>query len=119
MAADAVRWRCTRCKVSAGRIDGEPTKRPQSWTRAGEEIFCLSCSRIRAGEAADLAAATSSPADRARIRRRALIAFEIGRKPEAPNRTVAHACRTSSAAVAIVRGELERTTDLAPSAPRL
>ncbi|HEU4600103.1 MAG TPA: hypothetical protein VFS26_10160 [Solirubrobacterales bacterium] len=46
----------------------------------------------------------------------ALIEFEIGRAPEAPNRTIALACRTSSAAVAAVRNGLERPPATAPDA---
>ena len=45
----------------------------------------------------------SSREDLVRIRRRALIEFEIRRLPEAPNRTIAQACHTSTGAVATVR----------------
>lgn len=54
------------------------------------------------------APAASSREELVRLRRTALIEFEIGRLPEAPNRAIALACRTSSAAVAAVRDELER-----------
>jgi len=104
MSAGAVRWSCARCGVSVGRIDREPTALPDSWTRSGEEIFCLTCSRARAGEAAiESATEDRSREDLVRIRRSALIEFEIRRAPEAPNGTIARACRTSSSAVAIVR----------------
>lgn len=106
MGADAVRWQCARCKVSVGRIDGVATVLPATWSRSGGEVLCLTCSRARAGEAAmESAPAGISREDRVRLRRTALIEFEIGRAPEAPNRTIALACRTSSAAVAAVRGE--------------
>lgn len=115
MSADAARWRCARCEVSVGRIDGELTELPDNWTRSGEEIFCLSCSRARAGETAmDSAPAASTREDRIRIRRKALIEFEIDRAPEASNRTIAAACRTSTAAVASVRDRLEQSTMAAP-----
>jgi len=115
MGADAVRWSCTRCEVSVGRIDGEPTMLPASWSRADGCVLCLACSRAQAGEAAmDSAPLASSREDRVRLRRTALIEFEIGRVPEAPNRAIALACRTSSAAVAAVRDELERSTATAP-----
>jgi hypothetical protein len=105
MAASAVRWRCARCEVSVGRIDGEPSLLPASWSRSGGQLLCLACSRAQAGEAAmGSAPASSSREDRIRLRRTALIEFEIGRAPEAPNRAVALACRTSIAAVAAVRG---------------
>jgi hypothetical protein len=108
--AAAVRWSCHRCDVSVGRIDGKPARLPESWTRSDDGIFCLSCSRALAGEVAvDLAPPASSREDRTRIRRKALIEFEIGRAPEAPNRTIALACRTSNAAVATVRDELEQS----------
>jgi len=109
MAAEAVRWSCARCQVSVGRIDGEPTLLPASWSRDAEEILCLTCSRARAGETAmDSAPDAISREERVRLRRTALIEFEIDRAPEAPNRTIALACRTSSAAVAAVRTELEQ-----------
>jgi hypothetical protein len=115
MVAEAVRWSCARCEVSVGRIDGEPTLLPASWSRSDGQILCLVCSRAQAGEAAmDSAPAASSREDRVRRRRTALIEFEIGRAPEAPNRAIALACRTSSAAVAAVRNELERPAAATP-----
>lgn len=115
MAADACRWSCARCAVSVGRMDGEPSMLPPSWSQLDDETFCLTCSRVRAGEAAmDSAPDASSREERVRLRRTALIEFEIGRVPEAPNRTVALACRTSGAAVAAVRDEMERSAVPAP-----
>jgi hypothetical protein len=91
-------------------MDGELTELPDSWSRADGGAYCLACSRARAGEAAiDSAPASSSREERVRFRRTALIEFEIDRAPEAPNRTVALACRTSSAAVAAVRDERRRS----------
>jgi len=104
MDAGAVRWSCARCGVSVGRIDREPTALPDSWTRLDGESFCLTCSRARAGEAAiESISDEHSREDLMRIRRTALIEFEIRRAPEAPNGSIARACRTSSAAVAVVR----------------
>ena len=118
MAAEAVRWSCARCGVSVGQMDGEPTELPASWSQADGQVLCLTCSRAQAGEAAmDSAPAAVSREDRVRLRRTALIEFEIERAPEAANRTIALACRTSSAAVAAVRNELER--DDTASAPDL
>lgn len=109
MAAGAVRWRCARCQVSVGRIDGEPTLLPSNWSRSGEQTFCLGCRRALTGEAAiDAAPDSSSPDDRARLRRTALIEFELARAPDAPNRRIAQACRTSGPAVAAVRARLDR-----------
>jgi hypothetical protein len=104
MAADSIRWECARRRVSAGRIDGGLSALPLAWTGAGEKTFCLSCSRALAGEVAeDSAPDGTSRDDLVRIRRRGLIEFEIDRDPEAPNRTIARACRTSTGAVAAVR----------------
>lgn len=104
MAAEAIRWSCARCKVSVGQLDGEPTELPESWSRSEDQVLCLTCSRAQAGEAAMNSASDAvSREDRVRLRRTALIEFEIGRAPEAPNATIARACRTSSAAVAAVR----------------
>lgn len=108
MTADAVRWSCARCRVSVGRMDGEPSLLPDSWSQADGDVLCLTCSRAQAGETAiESAPAASSRQDRVKLRRTALIEFEIDRAPEAANRTIALACRTSSAAVAAVRDELE------------
>lgn len=117
MSAEAARWSCARCGVSVGRIDGESAELPQSWSRSGGEAYCLSCSRARAGEAAmEAAPGASSREERVRLRRAALIEFEISRAPEAPNRTIALACRTSTGAVANVREKLERSAPAAPKA---
>ncbi|MGN6216056.1 MAG: hypothetical protein ACTHN7_03735 [Solirubrobacterales bacterium] len=115
MSSEAARWSCARCGVSVGRIDGETAELPKSWSRSGGETHCLSCSRARAGEAAmESAPAATSREERVRLRRAALIEFEIGRAPEAPNRTIALACRTSTGAVASVRERLERSPAAAP-----
>jgi hypothetical protein len=117
MAAEAIRWSCARCEVSVGRIDGEPTLLPANCSRSGGQLLCLVCSRAQAGEAAMNSAPTASSREElVRLRRTALIEFEIDRAPEAPNRTIALACRTSSAAVVAVRNELERATATAAPA---
>ena len=104
MSSDSIRWECARCGVSSGRIDGTRSALPENWTASGERSFCLSCSRALAGEAAQESAPDGcSRDDLVRIRRRGLIEFEISRSPEAPNRTIAKACRTSTGAVAAIR----------------
>lgn len=98
-----------------GRIDGEPTRLPETWAQEDGLTYCLSCSRARAGEAAVEAAPEAiSREDLTRVRRNALVEFEIGRAPQAPNRTVALACRTSSAAVAAIRDRLGQAVAEAP-----
>jgi hypothetical protein len=107
MGARAARWSCARCEVSVGRIDGKTSCLPDTWTRCDGLTYCLSCSRARAADAAlDSATESASREDRVRLRRSALIAFEIGRAPAAPDRAIANACRTSSRTVAAVRDEL-------------
>jgi hypothetical protein len=104
MAPESIRWSCTRCGVSVGQMDGEPTELPASWSRAEDQVLCLTCSRAQAGETAmDAVPDTVPREDRVKLRRTALIEFEIDRAPEAPNATIARACRTSSAAVKAVR----------------
>jgi hypothetical protein len=104
MAADAVRWSCARCGVSSGRIDGQRSGLPPNWVVEGRGAFCLSCRRALAGDTAlESAPSDSSHEERARIRRTALIEFEIRRSPQAPNRTIAQACRTSTRTVATIR----------------
>ena len=104
MAAESIRWSCSRCGVSVGQMDGVPTELPASWSRSEDQVLCLTCSRAQAGEAAmDAVPDTVPREDRVKLRRTALIEFEIDRAPEAPNATIARACRTSSAAVAAVR----------------
>lgn len=112
MGAREIRWTCARCEVSVGRMDGEPAPLPDTWRSAGEDAYCLSCSRTRAGEAAIVSVPDStSRDDRAKLQRSALIAFEIARTPAAPNRAIANACRTSAMAVAAVRNTMaERPT---------
>jgi hypothetical protein len=105
-AVDAPRWTCDRCAVSVGRIDGHPVPRPVTWAESEDGTFCLSCSRAIAAELA-VESAGGSDQDRARLRRTALIEFEIRRLPDAPNRTIAQACRTSTATVAAVRDKIE------------
>lgn len=80
---------------------------PEAWTRVDGQTYCLGCSRARAADAAmDFAPETASRDDLVRLRRQALIEFEITRTPAAPDRVVANACRTSSKAVSAVRGEM-------------
>lgn len=119
MGTGVLRWSCARCKVSAGRIDGMPTHLPDSWTQSQGSTFCLACSRALAGEAAtDSAPPSSSREELVRIRRNALIEFELERAPSAPNRVIAHACHTSAIAVASIRRTLAQPADAAgPGAP--
>ena len=119
MSAKALKWDCARCGVSVGRIDGRRSALPSGWTIPGSRTFCLSCSRALAGdEAMDAAPADSSREDLVRLRRAALIEFEIRRAPDAPNRTIARACRTSTGAVTAVRAAIIQHPPALPAAER-
>ena len=116
LSGSAVRWTCARCDVSVGMIDGGPSQLPATWSRSGDSTFCLACSRAEAGDAAlDSAPAASSREERVRLRRDAVIEFEVARTPEAPNRAIANACHTSAGTVKTVRDALEGTSPADPS----
>jgi hypothetical protein len=99
-------WTCDGCGVTASRIDREPVPLPDTWIEMEEGRFCLVCRRQRAGEEA-LEAAPNSPLHaRAKLRRTALIEFEVRRTPEQTDGTIARACRTSTAVVTQARRRL-------------
>jgi hypothetical protein len=106
--AAAKKWTCEGCGVSAGRIDGESVPMPSSWAKSAEGTFCLVCRRDRAAEAALDAVPSGSPiAERAKLRRAALIEFEVSRTPDHTDGIIARACRTSVSAVTRARRRLE------------
>jgi hypothetical protein len=103
----ARKWTCDKCGVSTGRIDGEPTPLPATWTSSAEGRYCLVCRRERAADAALETAPSGSPLEaRARLRRAALIEFEVSRTPNQTDGVIAKACRSSVSAVAQARGRL-------------
>ncbi len=104
----ATKWTCEGCGVSASRIDGGPVPRPDTWASSADGLFCLVCRRQRAAEAALDAAPSDSPVEtRAKLRRAALIEFEVSRTPEHADGIIARACRTSVSAVSRARRRLE------------
>jgi hypothetical protein len=104
----AKKWTCAGCGVSASRIDGEHVPLPDTWVSAADGLFCLVCRRARAAEAALDSAPSDSPvAARAKLRRAALIEFEVSRTPEHADGIIARACRTSVSAVSRARRRLE------------
>jgi hypothetical protein len=112
-------WTCDRCAVSAGRIDGEAMPLPPVWESSAEGRFCLTCRRERAAEAALESAPSGSPVDaRAKLRRAALIEFEVARTPEHPDGTIARACHTSVVAVTHARRRLNLPDPSTPKAGR-
>jgi hypothetical protein len=113
----AKKWACDGCGVSAGRIDGEPVALPSTWVSSPDGHFCLVCRRDRAAEAALERAPDGSPVDaRAKLRRAALIEFEVSRTPDHPDGVIARACRTSVTAVTRARRRLQLPDPPAPSA---
>lgn len=106
--AEARKWTCEGCGVSAGSIDGTLVPMPSVWVSSAEGTYCLVCRRERAAEAALDAVPSDSPiAERAKARRAALIEFEVSRTPEQTDGIIARACRTSVSAVTRARRRLE------------
>ena len=102
------KWTCDGCGVSASRLDRAPVPLPDAWVDSAEGVFCLVCRRERAAEAALDSAPSDSPvAMRAKLRRAALIEFEVSRTPDHTDGTIARTCRTSVGAVSRARRRLE------------
>jgi hypothetical protein len=103
----AKRWTCDHCGVSVGRIGGEKVALPESWTNDRHGPSCLICRRVRAAHAAlDSAPEESGLEERAKLRRSALIEFEVRRRPGHGDGEIARTCRSSVAAVAAARRRL-------------
>ncbi|HEY6550565.1 MAG TPA: hypothetical protein VIY71_05125, partial [Solirubrobacterales bacterium] len=97
-------------------IDGEATQPPSSWARSAEGQFCLVCRREQAADRALDSAPNGSPvAERAKLRRAALIEFEVSRTPDHADGVIARACRTSVSAVTRARRNLELPDPPPPS----
>lgn len=104
----AKRWTCDCCGVSVGRIGGEKVELPDSWTNDRHGTYCLICRRERAAQAAlDNAPEDSGLEERAKLRRSALIEFEVRRRPGHGDGEIARTCRSSVAAVAAARRRLK------------
>ncbi|HXR30654.1 MAG TPA: hypothetical protein VN752_05900 [Solirubrobacterales bacterium] len=108
LQTSAKKWICDGCGVSTSHADGKPAALPATWVRSAAGCFCLVCRRERAAEAALDAAPEGSPVDaRAKLRRAALIEFEVSRTPNQTDGTIARACRTSVSAVSRARRRLQ------------
>jgi hypothetical protein len=106
--ATAKKWTCDQCGVSVGRIDGGHVELPDTWDKCADGLFCLICRRDRAAQAALEAAPEGSPLEvRAKLRRAALIEFEVSRRPDHGDGAIAKACRSSVSAVQAARRRLE------------
>jgi hypothetical protein len=104
----AKKWTCDQCGVSVRRLGGEKVELPESWSTSPDGTFCRLCRRERAAQAA-LAAAPEDfgREDRAKLRRTALVEFEVRRRPGHGNGEIAKACRSSVAAVVAARKKLK------------
>jgi hypothetical protein len=105
--ATAKKWTCDQCGVNVSRLGGEKVELPASWATSEEGTFCLLCRRERAAQAALDAAPEGSLEDRAKLRRAALVEFEVRRRPSHGNGEIAKACRSSVAAVVAARKRLK------------
>jgi len=106
--AIANKWTCDKCGVTVSRVGGEKVELPASWSKSREGTFCLLCRRERAAQAA-LADAPKNCGieERAKLRRAALVEFEVQRRPGHGNGEIAKACRSSVAAVVAARKRLK------------
>lgn len=105
--ATAKKWTCEDCGVSVSRMGGERVELPDTWVSTDEGTFCLLCRRERAAKEALEAAPESGLEERAKLRRAALIEFEVRRRPGHGNGEIAKACRSSVAAVVAARKRLK------------
>lgn len=81
---------------------------PEGWVRGEDGTFCLICRRERAAQAALAAAPTDCTLQtRAKLRRAALIEFEVRRRPSHTDGAIAKTCRASVSAVAAARQRLD------------
>ncbi len=104
----AKKWTCDQCGVTVSRLGAEKVELPASWANSKEGTFCLLCRRERAAQAAlDAAPKDCGLEDRAKLRRAALVEFEVRRRPGHGNGEIAKACRSSVAAVVAARKRLK------------
>lgn len=102
-------WSCDRCRVSIRWMEGhEQSGPPQGWSHKDGATHCLACRRDLAAETAfEEADEGSTREDRAKLRARARVEFELNRDPERPNAAIAKALRCSPLAVHKARQRLE------------
>jgi hypothetical protein len=105
--ATAKKWTCDQCGVKVSRLGGDQVELPASWDSSAEGTYCLLCRRDRAAQAALEAAPDCGLEDRAKLRRAALVEFEVRRRPGHGNGEIAKACRSSVAAVVAARKRLK------------
>ena len=102
------KWTCANCGVAASRDDAAAAPLPEFWETCADGVFCLGCRRQRAAEAAvESAPETTDRSARARLRRTAVIEFEVLRAPDRTNGSIAKACRSSIPMVVAARRRLD------------
>jgi hypothetical protein len=107
-AKTAAKWTCDQCGVSISQMGGERHELPSTWDHSSAGTYCLTCRRDRAAQAALDSAPSDSTIDvRAKLRRAALIEFEVSRRPDHGDGMIAKACRSSVSAVAAARQRLK------------
>ena len=85
----------------------EKPRLPATWTKEGDELYCLACRRDMAGEAGLEGTDESTPNQtRLQLRSHARIEFEIKRDPDREDNRIAKACGTSTFAVRKARARL-------------
>jgi hypothetical protein len=104
-------WICNRCGVAIRYLPGhEPSGPPAGWSVDDGDTNCLKCRRDLAADAAyDRADPGASRSDRAKLRARGRIDFEIERDPERTNGEIAKSLGCSVPAVLKARRQLEAT----------
>jgi len=111
--SQAPSWTCDRCGVAIRYLPGhEPSGPPAGWSVDDGDTHCLTCRRDRAAEAAHVRAGPDvSREDRAKLRARGRIDFEIERDPERTNGEIAKSLGCSVPAVLKARRQLEAAAD--------
>lgn len=108
-----VSWTCDRCAVTIRWMEGrEREDLPAGWTADEQGTHCLQCRRSLAAEAACIGVEGTTREDRAKLRRQALIDFEIMRAPDRPNGEIAKAVSCSVPAVVKARRRLEEAAKI-------
>ena len=105
----AAEWTCACCEMTSRWLAGnEPPELPPHWVREDGEFYCLACRRQRAAQAGlESAPSEATGEERVKLRRTALIEFEIERDPDRSNGEIAKVARCSVPAVLKVRKQLE------------
>jgi hypothetical protein len=104
-------WTCERCAVAIRYLPGhEPDGPPAGWSVEDDGSHCLKCRRELAAKAAiEGAGADLGLEDRAKLRAKGRIEFEVERAPERTNGEIAKSLACSVTAVMKARRRLEAT----------